>query len=275
MSWRTLALDLSPSGHSAGILQATDLLADRFDATVLALAALRPVNSVASDGYTAGELIALEREKLTDQLNETQAAFWAQVVPGSPHREWRGCVGFEPPASWIAREARGADVIIAAPPAGGILRGASQVNLADLVMAAGRPVLIAPAEGRALALATAVVAWKDTPETRRALSDSLPLLRACERVLVVTIAPRSGQEAAHAEISQIGDWLARYGVASELQVERAHGDDANRLATIIADMDADVIVAGAYGRSRMREWILGGVTCDFLLNPDRCVLVSH
>jgi nucleotide-binding universal stress UspA family protein len=136
-------------------------------------------------------------------------------------------------------------------------------------------VLIAPSEGRPFGLGTAVVAWKDTRETRRAVSDALPLLRACKRVVAVTIAPRTGLEAARGELAEIGGWLARYGVTSELRVERSHRDDASRLGMIVADLDADVLVAGAYGRARMREWILGGVTCDFLLNPDRCVLVSH
>jgi nucleotide-binding universal stress UspA family protein len=275
MTWRTLALDLSPSGSSGGVRQAAALLAERFETAVLALAALRPAKAVAGDGYSAGELMALERDTFTEQLNQAQTAFWAQVAPASPHREWRGVVGFDPPASWIAREARGADLIIAAPPAGGILKGANHVNLADLVMAAGRPVLIAPSGGRPLALRTAVVAWKDTRETRRAMSDAVPLLRACARVIAVTIAPRANLETARGELAEVGCWLARYGVTSELRVERSHGDDASRLGMIVTDLDADVLVAGAYGRARMREWILGGVTCDFLLNPDRCVLVSH
>lgn len=275
MTWRTLAVDLTPGGHSAGVRQAAGVLADHFDAAVLALAALRPANAVSGDGYVSGELIARERDALSAQLNEAQSAFWAQVAPGSRHREWRATVGFDPPASWIAREARSADLIIAAPAAGGILKGASRMSLADLIMAAGRPVLVAPAEGRPLALGTAVLAWKDTRETRRAAADALPLLRACERVVVVAIASRASSEAARGELEDIVEWLGRYGVKSQLRVESAHGDDATRLATIAADLDADVLVAGAYGRARMREWVLGGVTCDFLLNPDRCVLVSH
>ena len=276
MTWRTLALDLSPSGRDGRVRQAGALLAERFDSAVLALAALKPASgSVGGDGYAAGEFIALERESLTDQLNKAQSSFWAQVAPESRHREWRGVVGVDPPASWIAREARGADLIIAAPPSDAIFKGASQVNVADLVMAAGRPVLIAPAECRPLDLGTAMVAWKDTRETRRAVTDSLPLLRACNRVVVVTIASRARLEMARAELEEVGGWLARCGVTSELRDERSHGDDASRLRMIAADLEADIIVAGAYGRARMREWILGGVTCDFLLNPDRCVLVSH
>ena len=74
----------------------------------------------------------------------------------------------------------------------------------------------------------ALVAWKDTRETRRNISDALPLLKHAAAVTVVEIA--SG---------------------------------------------ADVVVAGAYGHSRLREWVLGGVTRDLLLSANRCALVSH
>jgi nucleotide-binding universal stress UspA family protein len=273
--WRTVALDLTPGGQSEGVRQAAAVLVERFDAALLGLAAVRPVNAIAGDGYADGDIIADERDALQGELNSAEAAFRTQVAPAAPLHEWRGTVGAEAGAAWIAQEARGADLLIAAPDHGGLLRGTSRVKLADLVMAAGRPVLIAPAGRRPLALGTAVLAWKDTRETRRAAADAVPLLQACRQVIVITIARAKALKAARAELAPVATWLARHGVRAEIRAERARRSDAARLAQIVGELEADILVAGAYGRPRLREWTLGGVTSDYLLDPDRCVLLSH
>lgn len=53
------------------------------------------------------------------------------------------------------------------------------------------------------------------------------------------------------------------------------GEDGHQLHTVAQERNAGVIVAGAYGHSRVREWVLGGVTRDLLLRGGRCALVSH
>jgi nucleotide-binding universal stress UspA family protein len=53
------------------------------------------------------------------------------------------------------------------------------------------------------------------------------------------------------------------------------GDDVARLSAIADERNADLIVAGAYGHSRLREWALGGVTGDLLMRAKRCTFVSH
>ena len=73
----------------------------------------------------------------------------------------------------------------------------------------------------------------------------------------------------------VGDWLARNGVESHCSSEVSTGAEARQLAAIARDLKADLIVAGAFGHSRLREWAFGGVTKDLLLHADRCVLASH
>jgi len=58
-------------------------------------------------------------------------------------------------------------------------------------------------------------------------------------------------------------------------VVRATGDDASAIEAVAQEQSADVIVAGAYGHSRLREWVMGGVTADLLLAANRCALLSH
>src|SRR5271156_4222382 len=136
LGWRTVALDLTPGGQSEGVRQAAAVVVERFGAAVLGLAAVRPINVVAGDGYADGDIIAEERDALQGELDAAEAAFRAQAAPAASLREWRGTVGSEAGAAWIAQEARGADVLIAAPDHGGLLRGTRRAKLADLVMAA-------------------------------------------------------------------------------------------------------------------------------------------
>ena len=76
-------------------------------------------------------------------------------------------------------------------------------------------------------------------------------------------------------VKQVTGWLAHHGITAEKLVEEARGDDADQLNRSAHQHRADIIVAGAYGHSRMREWALGGVTRDLLMRDDRLTLVSH
>ena len=142
-------------------------------------------------------------------------------------------------------------------------------------MQAGRPCLIVPNGIDTLPLAHVVVGWKDTGETRRAVGDALPMLKAASRVTVVTIAPRDEVAAAEHRLQDIAGWLKRHGVDATTILSPSAGDDAARLSAILQEQDADLLVAGAYGHRRVREWALGGVTQDLLLRAGRCALVSH
>jgi nucleotide-binding universal stress UspA family protein len=70
-------------------------------------------------------------------------------------------------------------------------------------------------------------------------------------------------------------WLERHGVTAQPLAVAAAGEDADQLARFVQEHQADLMVAGAYGHSRLREWVLGGVTHDLLMNAECCSLVSH
>ena len=77
------------------------------------------------------------------------------------------------------------------------------------------------------------------------------------------------------DVADVAKWLASHGINAKAEAIAAIGPDSERLCDIARERAAGLIVAGAYGHSRLQEWVLGGVTGDFLINPDRCVLVSH
>jgi nucleotide-binding universal stress UspA family protein len=228
------------------------------------------------DSYVPGELIERDREEIQTEIKAAEAEFRSALRTRVSNLEYRSAVTFGSVADYMAREARCADLIIT-----GVDRNASvfdswrPVSIGDLVMQVGRPVLIVPAATDRLRLERVIVGWKDTRESRRAAIDALPLLKRADHVVVVEIAGEEELAAARTHVEDVVGWLERHGVVAEALACRSSGDEATRLSNIAQEQDADLIVAGAYGHSRLHEWVLGGVTRDLLLRADRCSLVSH
>jgi nucleotide-binding universal stress UspA family protein len=142
-------------------------------------------------------------------------------------------------------------------------------------MQAGRPIIIVSPATEKLTLDHILIAWKDARETRRAVYDALPLLKIAARVTVVEIAVTAELAAAQLHLEDVRAWLKRHDIDAQQIVSPSIGDDASLLNAIAEEQGADLIVAGAYGHNRLRELILGGVTHDLLLCPNRCSFVSH
>src|ERR1700722_8444083 len=132
-------------------------------------------------------------------------------------------------------------------------------------MQVARPVLVVPAAADELKLEQAVIGWKDTRETQRAVFDALPLLKKSTHVTVVEICAEDETAAARTRVEDVVGWLKWHGVVAESHASPSTGDDASLLNAIAREQGANIIVAGAYGHSRLREWVLGGVTRDILL----------
>jgi nucleotide-binding universal stress UspA family protein len=154
-----------------------------------------------------------------------------------------------------------------------------QRSLAEEVMfESGRPVLLLP-EGTSRELCTSfdtiVVAWDHSRPATRAVADALPLLKAAKRVHVVTVVdekrlakPRSGVE--------LSKHLARHGVEVAFEEVHAKGRPiGDTLEAYSVERKVDLLVMGAYGHSRVREFILGGATNSVLTRPFAWTLVSH
>jgi nucleotide-binding universal stress UspA family protein len=140
----------------------------------------------------------------------------------------------------------------------------------------GRPVIVVPyIHKHPLKLDRVMVCWDGSREAARALADAMPLL-ACARavdVVVVTTERAKSDEIPGADIAQM---LAHHGLKVELQRIAASGSDiANIILNHAADTAADLIVMGAYGHSRLREFVLGGTTRVMLTSMTVPVLMSH
>ncbi len=273
MQFATLMAHLALGYPNDAVLKVARGLAERLNAGVIGAAACQPMRVLYNDGYVSGEIIDRDRRQIGDEMAAAEAEF--RAVFGSA-AAWRGTVSFLSPAAQLSREARCADLVVT-----GVERNAPafdtshHVDVGDLVMQAGRPCLIVPEAAATLALKHAVVAWKDSAEARRAVSDALPLLLLAERVTVVEIAPETELVDARGRVQDVTAWLGRHAIDAASDVVPSVGEDAVRLDALATELGADLLVAGAYGHSRVREWVLGGVTRDLLLRAGRVSLVSH
>lgn len=142
-----------------------------------------------------------------------------------------------------------------------------------------RPVLVGPRGVNPLEAKRALVAWKDTREARRAIRDALPLLHKAKEVMVVEIAEsgRSIEVAdAQSRLRDVVAYLKRHQITVVAdRVRPNEGTVGNAVLRIAQEQSFDLIVAGAYGHSRLGEWLFGGVTQELLTSSPVCCLLSH
>jgi len=148
----------------------------------------------------------------------------------------------------------------------------------SLLFGSGRPLMVVPRQARwAAPPEKAVVAWRPSPEASRALHDAMPLLRRARSVDVVVVDPRVG-ETGHGELPgvDIAEHLAHHGLQVEVvSLPREGASTATAILRHATQVGAQLIVAGGYGHSRVREQIFGGVTRELFENATVPVLFSH
>ena len=110
---------------------------------------------------------------------------------------------------------------------------------------------------------------------RRAIVDALPFLARATHVTIAEIAAKEELAEARTRLADVVGWLKHHDIEARAVAVAAAGSHAQGLAAIADEQETDLIVAGAYGHSRVREWVLGGVTSDLLLRADRCSLLSR
>ena len=277
MTYATVMVSLALDQPNEARLAVAGQIAERFDAGLIGIVA-----SVFSPPlyFTTGEqaqaLIDQGQASIKRRMAELEAQFREATRNRAKHIDWRCAMDF--PARYTLQQARCADIIVSGGRSDAFPDPFALVTPKDLVMEAGRPLLVVPDSTDWLDLRSMLVAWKDTPEARRAIVDSLPMLRKAKEVTVAEIVEAGGsQPLAVPRVRDVIMWLSRHGVsASELVAERNQDRDTTvQLDAMAADVGAGVVVAGAYGHSRFREMILGGMTQHLITQTERCVLLSH
>ena len=154
----------------------------------------------------------------------------------------------------------------------------AQALVEQVVLFSARPTLILPYAGSFEPIGrNAMVAWDDSREAARALSDALPLLRLAEHVQIVSWSEDSadGDKMLRPRLDALSKWLMWQGVSVNLRVEMTNIDIADAMLSHAADSNTDFIVMGAYGHARWTERVLGGATRGLLAAMTVPVLMSH
>lgn len=274
MDYAVLMAALDLDLPSRGVLTAAAKLADMFGARTIGIAAGEAtISPYFAEGPVADRFIAATEAELRSQLKSAERAFRDANVTRADRIEWRSAERL--PDGFILASARAADLIVVArpQPPGNLMHGP---DVGNLMMQAGRPVLVVPADVAEISFERVVVAWKDTRESRRAVSDALPILRKAREVHVLVIHEAEANEAAVlAGADDVVNFLARHGVKAVAIARPGYGGVGKSIDECAEEFGADIIVAGAFGHSRFTEWLFGGVTRHLLRDLKMSVLFSH
>jgi nucleotide-binding universal stress UspA family protein len=249
-------------------------LAKMFDATLIGLAAEMIPPLVPAYGFYAvqGGWFEAMRESVEGNLAEARKLFDTASAGLAKPTVFES--GIRMPASALTGAARAADLIVTNRIKNTLDDSYRNASPAELVILSGRPVLIAPNANAGLVGARVVLAWKDTREARRAMTDAMPFFRRAQEVLVVEICGKDEADDAKIRTEDVVGALARHGVSATAKVVVGAASGAQVLHQAKA-FDADLVVAGGYGHSRLGEWVFGGVTQDLLDQDEHFVLLSH
>jgi nucleotide-binding universal stress UspA family protein len=181
-------------------------------------------------------------------------------------------------AEEVIATGRCADLIVVSVTDPDEITGVERDFVEQVVMASGRPVIVLPHQGAAeLSFKEIVLGWNGGREAARAAFDALPFLKAANRVRIVRIDPQK-DPALRGSIAgaDLAETLARHGVKAEAVGYPTDGqDEGQALIRCADDWGAGLIVMGAYGHSRLAEFIFGGATRFMLTRLTRPVLMSH
>jgi nucleotide-binding universal stress UspA family protein len=260
-----VTVDFDPSSK-ARISLAADL-ARRFGSLLIGVAGWplikRPVETLSENELA---------KRAASELRSLGERFRKIAEEAAVRVEWRSSMGL--PREVIPKEARAADLLVIGQ---NMLPGdvVHSYDPGTIILAAGRPVLVVPPDIDRLEFSRVLVAWKDTREARRVVCDALPFLKLADEVSIA-VAKTPGTEDADAQLADVANYLDRHDVAVTQQIATVASENEEVLLLDLAKQHrVDLVVAGAYGRTRLSEWIFGGVTRHLLLNSSVPCLLSN
>lgn len=262
MSYKTILANLNIEGPTAPLMDFSIGLATRFNAHLIGVCAADiTLPMTAPEGVIIdGETMRRQREDIEQRLKKMQREFDILAGTNVSH-EWRDAIAN--PTRFLLDNSRVTDLIVTGCEDDFTLgHPDSYINLGNVLLQAGRPVLVTANGARHVFTNTAVIAWKDTREARRAVLDALPLLCQANDVIVVT-ADRNADTLTQECLDDVCTFLRRHGIAARSKIIRDK-HESESLLSFIRQVDAELVVSGAYGHSRVRELIFGGVTRSLL-----------
>jgi nucleotide-binding universal stress UspA family protein len=248
-------------------------LANEFKASIIGVSAFAIEPPVVAEGVIIQTTTPDDVKRMRMALAAKEG--WFRTVAGLPNErvEWRWAVDY--PTLFLTNEARAADLVV-------VKRTVKDedeyhfVDAAESILRMGRPTILVPEHVSELKADRILVGWKDTREARIAVTHALPFLARASEVNIIELCLSEDQDLARKRVHDVANYLSKHGANCQTDV-RVHTSesDADHLLRLAKATQTDLIVAGAYGHSRLGEWMFGGMTRGLLKKAPCCLLMSH
>ena len=272
MELRSILVNVNVADADSAALRYAIDLAQTMQAELIGLAADQPDMAFAGmDGGVAVDLYATEQTEIETQLKRAEEAF-RKLVPATIKSQWLAYV--TTPSNALIDAAASADLIITAAQTTTAFHQVQSINLGELVVSSGRPVIDVAHDASKARLDKICIGWKNTREARHAVADALPLLKRAKEIRAVTI--DEGDYAAEKDsLDMLVAWLRKHDVDASCEVITNPEGFVDVLESTALSWNADLLIIGGYGHSRMREWLFGGMTRRILRNNSLNRFISN
>jgi nucleotide-binding universal stress UspA family protein len=228
-----------------------------------------PVIGEGMSGAMVEQMMSAMAQTVESRAAKAREAYQQVCASAGIAAVWRESTGRE--TDIVASAGRLVDLIIIGRP-----DAETETPLAATLDAAlfdtGRPVLVAPSTAPAAVGSRVLIAWNGSAQAARVVAGALPFLRQAEQVTVVTV----GEIGRSPSATDLVAYLGRHDVrATHAALAADHNPVGAVLLKHAKQVQADLLVIGAYGHSRLREMILGGATRDVLGVADVALLMAH
>ena len=282
MSYQTIMVHLQLGSSNAqleqsnaAVLQAAKQIAQRCNAAVIGIVVGQQTQMIYGKGYALIDFFDREQDFLEEKIAAKEVMFRAAFNGHDQSVEWCSVVTMEPVLNFIVAQACRADLIITGITPSDFYEGPSIAHAGEIVMQAGRPVLAVSVASNPFKLENMLIGWKDTREARRAIADAVPLLKLATKVTVFEIVAIDDKKDSVKRLNEVVAWLKSHDIKAVALAAVSNDTDATQFIALAKKHQADIVITGAYGHSRFREWVLGGVTNELLQGAHFCTLLSH
>jgi nucleotide-binding universal stress UspA family protein len=280
MTYKSIFVSLNELEAMATLLEVGVDVAGRFDAHLTGLYVVPgPALYPAVGPYAVPEVNDIGTQYFEERAKDTRLKFESAMRSADISFDWREIKATSPDvSSTVSEVGRVADLLILSETDTKTTMGVELEFVTNVIMDSGRPVLILPRQSPSkLQLRQIVCGYNGSKESARAIHDALPFLLPAGDVRLVWVDPsRKSESAGPLRGSDMAEVLDRHGIRVTTEAMARSGQDVGEtLLTRAQDLGADLIVMGAHGHSRLREYVLGGATRSALSNIRIPLLMSH
>lgn len=266
-NYASIVVDAGPSPDVRWRLETARGFAARYGGKLIAVAHAWPRTSLVQEALRPSSILSAQMTtmSLEASLATTRTIYDEIVARGEVEGEWCGAVG--EPLPPLCEHALSADLVIVGNERHEIFLSADPTEVARRT---GTPVLKL-ASGAPTAFRRVLIGWKDSRQARDAVHDALPVLAQAEAVVLAGI----GDEVTLDRLKDVAAHLARHGVSARpIHLANAAGV-SSQILNLAREEGADLLVTGAYSRTRNRERVFGGVTRDLSESTELSWLFAH